>query len=90
MTEFPRELEVPGGERGYLESPSLGLCLRPASAAFALVFDLIVDLPKPLFCDVWELVKEADEFVTLEVMPAAEAISFCLGAGQRHTRGLGV
>lgn len=80
----PSMVELAGrgqGKKTHLERPSLGLCLRPASTAFALLLDLIVVLPKPLFCEGWELIKEPEGFVALEVMLAAEAISCRLGQG---------
>ena len=50
--------------------------MRPVSAAFALLFDLIVVFAKPLlFCGVSESSKEADEVVVWEVALAADAIS---------------
>lgn len=60
----------------HLETPSLGLCLRPASTAFALLLDLIAVRPKPLFCGVWELVQLFGGFVALEEVLGADAMSW--------------
>lgn len=58
--------------------------MRPASAAFALLLDLIVVLARPLlFCVVLEFKKEPEEVVAL----AAEAISLVLARSHRRLRG---
>lgn len=60
----------------YRGTPSPGLCLRPASALFALVLDLIVGLARPLLYSGGLGSSEgADEIVVLEVTLAAVAIS---------------
>lgn len=70
------------GKVYYREAPSTGLCLRPASPAFALVVGLIVVLPRPLlFCGGLGFSRLVAEFVVLAVTLAAEAMSCRMGAG---------
>lgn len=60
----------------YRGTPSPGLCLRPASALFVLVLDLIIGLARPLlYSGVLESSEGAGEIVVLEETLAAEAIS---------------
>lgn len=67
----------------YREAPSTGLCLRPASPAFALVLVLIVVLPRPLlFCEGLGLSKVVEELIVLAVTLAAEAMGCRMGAGK--------